>query len=258
MPIFSDRYGFQPPEPPITMREGDPGPLREFIWSLALKAGANPVDLAQLVLDTVYYPHYDASRSLIGMAQDALLQCPWHQVYDVAEQIYGDLARFGRSGEDRFQRDLNTFLRQAGIGWQMVLGSVNVRGPETFEATVHHAADALKASGRLTSESELREASRDLSRRPNPDITGAVQHAGAALECVARDVTGDPKKTFGEILKAYPDLFPRPLDDAATKLWGFVSNYGRHVREGHAPTVEEALLILGIAASLSGFIAARK
>jgi hypothetical protein len=272
MPIFSDRHGYEQPEPPITVREGDPGALRQFVWSITLKAGANPAELAELVLDTVSYVHYDPERVLVAMAQDALLQCPWYQIYDVAEriyayfelrksaaeQVYGFMPALRETRADRFQRDLNAFMRRAGIGWQMIQGKVEVRGPEALEAAVHRAADTLQQSGRNTAENELREALRDMSRRPTPDLTGAVQHAGAALECVARDVTGDPKKTLGDILKARPGLFPRPLDEGAAKFWGFVSNYGRHVREGRVPTIEETLFVVGIAASLSGFIATRK
>jgi len=53
---------------------------------------------------------------------------------------------------------------------------------------------------------ELHEALDDLSRRPEPDLTGAIQHAMAALECVASDTYGNPKATLGDIIKRYPDL----------------------------------------------------
>jgi hypothetical protein len=53
----------------------------------------------------------------------------------------------------------------------------------------------------------------DLSRRPQPDLAGAVYHAmGGMLECRARDVTGDPRATVGEVLKRNPGLLPKPLD----------------------------------------------
>ena len=41
----------------------------------------------------------------------------------------------------------------------------------------------------------------DLSKRPESDLTGALQHALAALERVARDVTG---RSQGDILGANP------------------------------------------------------
>jgi hypothetical protein len=129
-----------------------------------------------------------------------------------------------------------------------------VRSSDAVDSIIHAAADALREGGRSTAEGELREAIHDLSRRPRPDITGAVQHAGAALECLARDVTGSPTKTFGEILKASPDIFPKPLDEGAAKFWGFVSNFGRHVRAGHVPTIEEAFLVTGISAAFAAYL----
>lgn len=78
-------------------------------------------------------------------------------------------------------------------------------------------------------------------------MTGAIQHALAAVECVARDVTGDPKATLGEILKRHPGLVPPPLDDLLKKAWGFTSEQGRHLKEGRLPGFEEAELLVGIA-----------
>jgi hypothetical protein len=65
------------------------------------------------------------------------------------------------------------------------------------------------------------------------------------------------KKTFGEILKKRPDLFPKPLDQAAEKVWGFASEMGRHMREGRAPMVKDALLMVGLCASLAAYLTER-
>lgn len=46
----------------------------------------------------------------------------------------------------------------------------------------------LTRQGRSTGSGELHEALQDLSRRPRPEVSGVIQHAMAALECVARDV----------------------------------------------------------------------
>jgi len=48
---------------------------------------------------------------------------------------------------------------------------------------------------------KIHEALQDLSRRPQPDLTGALQHALAALECLARDVTGENKPTLGQLMR---------------------------------------------------------
>ena len=42
---------------------------------------------------------------------------------------------------------------------------------------------------------EIHEALKDISRRPTPDRTGAIQHSIAAMECTAREVAGEPNLT---------------------------------------------------------------
>jgi hypothetical protein len=50
-----------------------------------------------------------------------------------------------------------------------------------------------------------------LWRTPEADLTGAVQPAMAALECVARSACGDEKATLGEAIKRCPGTIPKPL-----------------------------------------------
>ncbi len=116
----------------------------------------------------------------------------------------------------------------------------------------------MAESGRNTARNELHEAVSDISRRPNPDITGAIQHAMASLECVAREACGDPKATLGEILNRYKELIPAPLDQAITKAWGFASERARHIREGREPSYDEAELIVGICASVSTYLSSKE
>jgi hypothetical protein len=59
------------------------------------------------------------------------------------------------------------------------------------------------------------------------------------LEDLARDVTGDPKATLGEVLKRNPSLLPKPLDTALSQVWGCASNEARHVEEGREPGCDE-------------------
>jgi hypothetical protein len=136
----------------------------------------------------------------------------------------------------------------------MVDGQIVTRGTETFESSVHGAVNALQAAGRLTARDEIHEALIDLSRRPEADLTGAIQHAMAALECVARDVCGDEKATLGEILKRYPGTIPKPLDESIAKAWGYASEMARHIREGRKPERREVELIVSLAATVATYM----
>ena len=110
--------------------------------------------------------------------------------------------------------------------------------------------DVLTASGRSKAAGEIREALRDISRRPIPDITGAIQHAGAALECTARDVLDDQSPTLGQLVK-------KPLDAAVEKLWGFASDNARHVSEGKEIDDAQAELFVSVACAVCIFLSKR-
>jgi hypothetical protein len=75
-----------------------------------------------------------------------------------------------------------------------------------------------------------------------------------SLECVARDLTGDTKATLGDILKRYPSLLPKPLDEALSKVWGYASNEARHVVEGRGINRDEAELLVGLSATVVTYL----
>lgn len=266
-PRFSERHGFAPAEVEITVRHDAPDGLRGVVLSIAYECGLSPKPLRGLVCrvlrtrpDSGNWSEWpNVAEEVEGLVDG----CEWFEVYDIIEAVHDSLQRLDERGvEDgpraaRFTREMNAYFRKAGIGWQLVDGRLEVRGPETFEETVKAARDALAKTGRTTAGDELHEALCDLSRRPEPDITGAIQHAMAALECVARDVTGDEKATLGEILKRHPGLLPAPLDVAVEKVWGYASERGRHLREGREPETEEAELLVGVAGAAATYLVRR-
>lgn len=133
-------------------------------------------------------------------------------------------------------------------------GQVITRGTEAFETVVKDATAVLEASGRPTTATHLHKALEDLSRRPEPDLPGAIYHAMGALEGLARNLTGNSKATLGEIVKRHPKLLPKPLDTALSQIWGYASNEARHVEEGREPSREEAELLVGLSAAISGYL----
>jgi hypothetical protein len=176
-------------------------------------------------------------------------------VYDIVEAIAAKIREDQHShGGSKFETEFNEYCVENGIGWKLHNGALEARGAETFEQTVSVAEGLLENRGQPTARNELHEALRDLSRRPDPDITGAVQHSMAALECVAREVSGDEKATLGDIIKRQREMIPRPLDEAITKAWGYASENARHIREGREPTYEEAELVIGLASSVITYL----
>ncbi len=262
-PIFSERYGFSPQPAPITVRQDAPRDLRGLIPSFAYQCDLSPGTLRSLVcavtLRTEDPNNYSAS-DIEDEVRDILARCDWFDVYDIIERIattLKDLSEdFFDDREDRvacFASRINRLFSKHGIGWQLIDGRIEVRGEEVFEAVTRPAIEALEDAGLATTADEIHEALKDLSRRPKPDITGAIQHAMAAVECLACKVTGD-KRTLGKIIKKHPTLLPRPLDEGIEKLWGFTSEQGRHLHEGQAPSYEEAELAVTVAAAVCTYL----
>lgn len=257
---FSSRHGFRHiTNVEISVRHDAPYELRGVLVELAYSCGFGPKSLRSLVCQVLLkrpdpnnwseYPNIDYE------VRELLDSCNWYRVYDVAEAIFQKMSTASFSYDpDKFQTEINMFFFENGIGWQLTDGKIEIRGPEALQEAVEKAKSTLDSSGLKTAQQELHEALMDLSRRPVPDISGAIQHSMAALECVAREVTGNPRATLGEIIKRHATLIPKPLDEAVAKAWGYSSEHARHIRESRVPSYEDAELVVGICASVSTYL----
>jgi hypothetical protein len=253
---FSRRLGYRGEDAPITVREDAPDVLRGGLVMLADSLGLAPnnarFEVCGVLLRRPDPSNWSAYPNVFDEVQQLVAQAPWFRVYDIAESFYNRFAREDPSRATEFQDRLNELFRENGIGWEMHDGLIVARGSEAFAQTLRTATDVMLQTGRTTAANEMHEALRDISRRPKADVTGAIQHAMAALECVARDVTGQPKKTLGQIISGLG--LPAPLDGALEKLWGFASEQGRHIREGREPRFGEAELVVTVASAVSVYL----
>jgi hypothetical protein len=260
MSTFSQRHGFAPADAPISIRDDAPGWLRDFIVTAAQEVHVSPSDLrdmlCSLLLESPDSNNWSAGN-IEREVRELMWKAEWFHVYDLIEVITHRIKRNGMGFLREFDEKLNDAFRRKGVGWQMVDGRLEIRGEESFEASVRTAITVAGETGRFVAQRELHEALQDLSKRPAPDVTGAIQHGMAALECVARDVTGEPNATLGEIIKHHPGFLPAPLDKGVEKIWGFASDQARHVREGKTPDVIEAELIVGLAGSMATYLVKR-
>lgn len=265
---FSVRHGYVAPhsQTPITIREEAPDEVRVTVLEIMSQFGFDWDDLLDIAARIGKQswessePRQSGTSSLIQL-RCLVSQWDWFLLYDFIERIYADIEPWEVQGSGRpehdFEERINAYFRHAGVGWQLQDGKITSRGSEAFEVAVHRAIPALKETGLQTAEREIHEALADLSRRPRADLTGAIQHAMAALECVARTASGD-SDTLGAILKRHQGLVPKPLDTAVEKAWGYASERARHIKEGSEPVRDEAELIVGIAATVATYLSRKK
>lgn len=256
MDRFSSRHGYEREDAEITIRHDAPVALREAVISIAYGCGFKPSDLRSMLCAILYRApdrsNWSEYPNIEGEVRELSEDLAWFEVYDFIE----GLASARQRGEHSVEHELNRCFRRMGVGWQLISGRLEVRGTETFELTVRHGIDQLREQGKATASSELHEALRDLSRRPDAEVTGAIQHALAALECVARDTCGS-KDTLGDLVRRNPGLFPKPVDEVVSKAWGYTSNFGRHLQEGRPPQFEEAELMVGLSGALCRYLTRR-
>ena len=266
---FSIRYGYasKDAQTEITIREELPQQVRDMIIDIMTQLDWDSDDLFDIAARIGKQSWQSSEPKQSGRSSHVQLkrlvsEWDWYLVYDFVEHLYAAMENWGVLGDGRpeedFEEKINGYFRHAGVGWQLQQGKVASRGSEAFEVAVHRALPVLKEGGLRTAEREIHEALADLSRRPHADLTGAIQHAMGALECVARTATGDSKGTLGEIISRHPDLIPKPLDAAVGKAWGYASERARHIREGNDPTRDEAELIVGIAATVATYLSKKK
>lgn len=229
MDSFSRRQGLVRPDAEIKIRNDAPQEVRDAAIQIAYQCGLKPSHLRTLLCQTLFrasdrnnwseFPNIDSEvRELID-------DCEWFEVYDLIEKLADECARTGKG--KGYAEEVNRFFRIVGVGWQLIGNRVEMRGTEIFEEAVRQGQTLLREQKRMTAANELHEALNDLSRRPQPETTGAIQHAMAALECVARDVIGS-KDTLGQLVQRNAGIFPAPINQIVEKAWGYTSNYGRH------------------------------
>ena len=257
---FSRRFGYQSPEPEITIREEAPLWIRQWLPQIGIELGMARSELLQIARRLLPEALHKPNAPMVEVAL-AMRVCEWPAVYDFGEALYvalADQSLYDEAAQVYAER-LNKLFRTRGVGWQMRSGRIEARGSEPFEAVTREASETLEGHGRSTAAREIHEALGDLSRRPKPDVSGAIQHAMAALECVTRDLSGESSATLGDLLKRQDQtlgIVP-PLDQALIKLWGYASERGRHLLEGREPGFEEAELVVVVAAAASVYLSKR-
>ncbi len=266
---FSRRYGYRDRRE-ITIREDAPPEFREALIETLYDLGLTYTKIREIVCKVLQRRPDPNNWSEVPNVRDEVynnvMSCKWFRVYDICEAAHRYLRQEGlgvrdseREPADEFTERLNECFEEHGIGWQMVNGQIVTRGSEEFERTVQEAVGRVQEAGYTTLKKELEEARKDLSRRPEPDITGCVQHCMAALECTARLVSGDERATLGEVIQRHAAQIgiPSPLDKAIEKMWGYASEKARHSSENRVPTREEAELLLNISAALISYLLQR-
>ena len=249
---FTERMEIEIPEQKIEVRNDAPAAFRLYLLELMLRyAGLKIVRSCVCFVTKEAEDRNNWAENVFmkSEVQSILENCPWYRIYDIIESFYQQIR-----AKAEFEKDVNEYFFEKGIGWKLVHGILETRGEEAFEQEIKDVVDTLGEAKLHTTQYEIREALKDMSKRPTPDITGSVQHSVAALECLCREITGEKNLTLGKLINTHSQIIPKPLDKVVSELFGFASEQGRHLREGGAPKYEEAELVVHLSASLCTYL----
>lgn len=259
--IFSKRFDLRPiSNPEIIIREEAPEALRFYLKESFYKNNGEPLSLRKIVClitkeadNRNNWANNDYTKREVD---DLIYGIEWYKIYDIIEAIISDNTdkMFKKS---EFIKEINEFFIEKGIGWKIENNRIEYRGEGQFEMATREVIDILEEKGLKTAKNEIEQAIKDLSRRPHPDLTGAITHSMVCLECVFKKLSGnkrDKSLTLGELLTKYSDFIPKPLDKACENLWGFSSQHGRHMQEGGEPSYEDSELIVNVTAAVSIYL----
>lgn len=253
--LFSSRFNIPILNKEIIVRNDAPEELREYLLELVSSYSIRYTKIRKCVCGVLQVArdpnNWGENEHMYAEIRSNILDCPWYKVYDLIESFFSIL---NASEKNSFEKKINQYFLEHGIGWQLTNGVVEMRGDEFFEGAVSEIENLMDERKLNTSRNEITEAISDLSKRPNPDITGSVQHALAALECLSREITGNTTNTLGKLINDNPNLVPAPLNIAISKIYGFASNNGRHLNEGVEPNLEEAELLVHLSSCLCSYL----
>ena len=254
MPSFSIRYNLRESDNSIIVTNDAPEVFRLWLIYLVKSLEVSIEKIRASVCACTYQAedrnNWSPNDFMLSEAQDKLLQAQWYYVYDVAEDLYKQLP-LNKKGV--YVEELNTFFYTNGYGWQINNDGIILRRGNVIEN--NNFASALDALAHLsTAQNELKNALQDLSKRPEPDLTGSVHHSLASIECLLRDMFNASGESLGNIIKNNRKKFTSPLDLVIGQLWGYASNHGRHVGEGTEPTFEEAQFVLYTTSAIITFV----
>jgi AbiJ N-terminal domain 4 len=187
---FSRRFGHRPEEHEIIVREDAPEAVRGAILTIAesdldLKPSYLREVLCSVLRKLPDHNNWSEYPNVWGEYQSLIEDCPWYRVYDFVEALYQHLQKQGDwDRATRWQDLINDYFLEAGIGWRMVNGLLETRGPEAFVAAVDTARNTLHETKLPTARQEIHEA----LRGKQPEMCGqhwARYSSGILIYCLS-------------------------------------------------------------------------
>lgn len=252
---FSRRNNFEVIQPKeIKFRNEAPISLRLLLASIANSPSnffTNIKTYRSLINGVLLEPNDPNNWSYDNIYSEIYYQlkaCEWFRIYDIVEKIYDEINYDLR---DKFTEIINNHFLKEGIGWKLEEGKVLYRGEPSFESITYEVVHQLSISETEKSANEFKEAFTCLSRKPNPDLSGAIIRAMNGLECLINKIENN-NQTLAKLLQEQKHI-NEPLRTGIEKLYAY-SHQARHLKEQNQFTYQETELLVSVSAAVATYI----
>lgn len=165
------------------------------------------------------FAYDDRSERILQVIRDYFFFASWNEVYDFLEFV---VAAFEKD-KPRLSEFLNRVLVTEMSAFRFIDGKlVDITGEQEREMLEQALTDTRFAAV----SSHIDRALTLLADRKNPDYRNSIKESISAVEAMARLVSGNPKATLGEALKALEKTgkLHAALKDGFSKLYGYTND----------------------------------
>jgi AbiJ N-terminal domain 4 len=181
--------------------------------------GRTYVDFFKKPSDTIPYGHAPGIRAI----RDWFFNAKWWEVYNFLEFVISTF------DSPPFAERVSFFLEREKSGYRILQDQFVAITDKVELSTV---SDAANLSSKFSGAREhIRSAIALFSKKPQPDYRNSIKESISAVESTARVVTGNPKATLGDALKAMSSTIAlhSALREGMNKLYGYTSDEGGFV-----------------------------
>ena len=168
-------------------------------------------------------PSFDPSNhdSSYNQLRNQFFTAEWWEVFDLVEFL---ISHIQRDFAPKLTDLLNNVLETENSAYRVVNGEITEITDEQEIQSIETAFESPSHGARKHFENALKL----LSDRKDPDYPNSIKESISAVESACRTVSGNPKATLGDCLKAIQK--DRPLHpafkEALNKLYGYTSDEG--------------------------------
>jgi hypothetical protein len=264
---FSDRLGITKPKT-ILQVEAIDDDLRNGLWQACTESYFHFGNIHNYKFDEpfraimarVYVDFFKKTSEVvpygyesgIGAIREWFFKAEWWQVYNFVEFLLSEFDEppFPQAG--LFCERVSFFLEREKSGYRILAGQFVAITDKVELSTVSQAANlGSKFSG---AREHIRSAIALFSKKPHPDYRNSIKESISAVESTARIVTGNPKATLGDALKAMNSKIAihSALREGMNKLYGYTSDEGgiRHalLEESNVDEAEAKFMMVACSA----------